>query len=81
MAISGRVVVVNAGRNEQQGSPRDPDAAPASRGVADVIGWAGIIAGDRDGTAVAPDPAQVTHAQAGVSPNLNSNFGRKANMA
>ena len=45
LAISDRVVVMNAGRIEQIGSPEDIYDRPASRFVADFVGSANMLAG------------------------------------
>ena len=64
LAISDRVVVMNAGRIEQQGSPRDLYTTPASHFVADFIGSANILPGQWDGTAISLGSARVPHEQA-----------------
>jgi len=63
LAISDRVVVMNAGRIEQQGSPAELYARPASRFVADFIGSANILSGSYDGRIITLGTAQFAHAQ------------------
>ena len=63
LAISDRVVVMNAGRIEQIGPPRELYCRPASRFVADFIGSANILPGAWDGAQVRLGPARFDHAQ------------------
>ena len=63
LAISDRVVVMNSGRIEQQGTPRDLYARPVSHFVADFIGSANIVPGEYDGTDIALGDARIPHAQ------------------
>ena len=63
LAISDRVVVMNAGRIEQQGSPRDLYARPASHFVADFIGSANTVPGRYDGQAIHLAELRIAHAQ------------------
>lgn len=60
MVLSDRIVVMDGGRIVQQGAPRDIYAHPATRFVADFIGFENIITGkveERDGErfSVVPD--------------------------
>ncbi|MDQ3823757.1 MAG: ABC transporter ATP-binding protein [Actinomycetota bacterium] len=57
LAMSDRVAVMNAGRIEQLGPPREIYDRPATRFVADFIGETNFI--DRDGATVAVRPEQV----------------------
>ena len=57
LAMSDRVAVMNGGRIEQLGRPREIYDRPATRFVADFIGETNFI--DRDGTTVAVRPEQV----------------------
>jgi ABC-type Fe3+/spermidine/putrescine transport system ATPase subunit len=57
LAMSDRVVVMNAGRIDQLGPPREIYDRPATRFVADFIGETNFI--DRDGATVAVRPEQV----------------------
>jgi len=52
LAISDRIVVMNAGRIEQLGGPEELYTAPASRFVADFIGSANFLRGSYDGSHV-----------------------------
>ncbi len=63
LAISDRVVVMNAGRIEQQGSPRDLYTRPVSHFVADFIGSANILRGRYDGQMIEMAGARVPHRQ------------------
>lgn len=63
LAISDRVVVMNAGRIEQIGSPRDLYARPASHFVADFIGSANTVPGHYDGRVIHLGDARLSHAQ------------------
>ncbi len=63
LAISDRVVVMNAGRIEQQGSPRELYARPATHFVADFIGSANSVPGHYDGQAIHLGNARIAHAQ------------------
>jgi iron(III) transport system ATP-binding protein len=56
MALSDRVVVMNAGRVQQVGTPFEIYARPANRFVADFIGRVNFL----DGRAVAAGPSGVT---------------------
>jgi ABC-type Fe3+/spermidine/putrescine transport system ATPase subunit len=57
LAMSDRVAVMNAGRIEQVGAPREIYDFPASPFVADFIGETNFI--DEDGTTVAVRPERV----------------------
>jgi ABC-type Fe3+/spermidine/putrescine transport system ATPase subunit len=57
LAMSDRVAVMNAGRIEQLGPPREIYDTPATRFVADFIGETNFI--DRNGATVAVRPEQV----------------------
>jgi ABC-type Fe3+/spermidine/putrescine transport system ATPase subunit len=57
LAMSDRVAVMNAGRVEQIGTPRDIYDSPASPFVADFIGETNFI--EQDGTTVAVRPERV----------------------
>lgn len=63
LAISDRVVVMNAGRIEQIGSPRDLYARPASHFVADFIGSANTVPGHYDGRVIHLGDARLSHSQ------------------
>ncbi len=63
LAISDRVVVMNSGRIEQQGSPRDLYARPSSHFVADFIGSANILPGQYDGRVIQLGTARIPHVQ------------------
>jgi iron(III) transport system ATP-binding protein len=63
LAISDRVVVMNAGRIEQIGTPRELYRKPATRFVADFIGSANIVSGQWDGTNVRLGSAVFAHSQ------------------
>ena len=63
LAISDRVVVMNAGRIEQQGSPSELYARPASHFVADFIGSANIVPGRYDGQMISLGAMQFPHKQ------------------
>jgi ABC-type Fe3+/spermidine/putrescine transport system ATPase subunit len=65
--MSDRVAVMNAGRIEQLGRPRDIYDRPATRFVADFIGETNFIA--KDGGTVAVRPEQVQLARAGAAAN------------
>ncbi|HEY3685356.1 MAG TPA: ABC transporter ATP-binding protein [Streptosporangiaceae bacterium] len=59
MVLSDRIVVMSGGRIQQVGAPREIYTAPATRFVADFVGYENIIAGtvaDRDGTRIAVRP-------------------------
>jgi ABC-type Fe3+/spermidine/putrescine transport system ATPase subunit len=62
--MSDRVAVMNRGRIEQLGPPREIYDAPASRFVADFIGETNFIS--RDGLVVAVRPEQVEVGAAGA---------------
>jgi spermidine/putrescine transport system ATP-binding protein len=64
LAMSDRVAVMNRGRIEQLGPPREIYDAPASRFVADFIGETNFIS--RDGLVVAVRPEQVEVGAAGA---------------
>src|ERR671915_861416 len=57
LAMSDRVAVMNAGRIEQVGTPREIYDTPASPFVADFIGETNFV--ERDGTTVAVRPERV----------------------
>ncbi len=63
LAISDRVVVMNQGRIEQAGPPRELYHRPASRFVADFVGSANMAPGHWDGAAVTLGGAVFAHAQ------------------
>lgn len=63
LAISDRVVVMNAGRIEQQGKPRELYHRPASHFVADFIGSANILPGRFDGQRIELGNAIIPHVQ------------------
>ncbi len=63
LAISDRVVVMNSGRIEQQGTPRDLYARPVSHFVADFIGSANIVPGEYDGSDIVLGDARIPHTQ------------------
>jgi len=63
LAMSDRVVVMNAGRIEQLGPPREIYDAPASRFVADFIGETNFI--ERDGSTIAVRPEAIELARNG----------------
>ncbi len=63
LAISDRVVVMNSGRIEQVGSPRELYRSPATRFVADFIGSANIVPGRWDAGKVTLGPASFEHDQ------------------
>jgi iron(III) transport system ATP-binding protein len=63
LAISDRVVVMNAGRIEQIGSPRELYCQPASHFVADFIGAANVLRGVWDGKMVQLGQARYHHVQ------------------
>jgi ABC-type Fe3+/spermidine/putrescine transport system ATPase subunit len=67
LAMSDRVAVMNAGRIEQLGPPREIYDRPATRFVADFIGETNFI--DRDGATVAVRPEQVQLARGGPADN------------
>ena len=67
LAMSDRVAVMNGGRIEQLGRPREIYDRPATRFVADFIGETNFI--DRDGATVAVRPEQVQLARAGAAGN------------
>jgi ABC-type Fe3+/spermidine/putrescine transport system ATPase subunit len=67
LAMSDRVAVMNAGRVEQLGRPREIYDRPATRFVADFIGETNFI--DKDGDTVAVRPEQVQLARTGASDN------------
>ena len=73
LAISDRVIVMNGGKIEQIGSPRDIYNRPVSRFVADFVGSANMIEGavkamNADGSAVFETRAGTTiHAASGVA--------------
>jgi len=57
LAMSDRVAVMNVGRIEQLGSPREIYDAPATRFVADFIGETNFI--ERDGSTIAVRPEAI----------------------
>jgi ABC-type Fe3+/spermidine/putrescine transport system ATPase subunit len=59
LAMSDRVVVMNAGRIEQLGRPREIYDRPATRFVADFIGETNFISRNGDTIAVRPEQVQV----------------------
>ncbi|MDX2376362.1 ABC transporter ATP-binding protein [Microbacterium sp. LRZ72] len=62
-AISDRVVIMNGGRIEQAGTPREIFSAPSSRYVADFIGYENILEIDQvspDGTSGSAGELQFT---------------------
>jgi iron(III) transport system ATP-binding protein len=63
LAISDRVVVMNAGKIEQIGPPRELYCHPATRFVADFIGAANILRGEWDGAQLHLGPARFDHVQ------------------
>ncbi len=63
LAISDRVVVMREGKIEQDGSPHQLYAAPATRFVADFIGSANFIPAHYDGSAVTLPGYSVPHQQ------------------
>jgi len=67
MAISDRVVVMREGAIEQQGTPHELYARPASRFVADFIGSANFLPGEFDGVNIDLLGYQLPHRQDGVS--------------
>lgn len=69
-ALSDKIIVMRAGRIEQQGAPTEIYARPASAYVADFIGGAACLPGEvlsRDGTRLAIDTALGRHVVPGVS--------------
>jgi iron(III) transport system ATP-binding protein len=63
LAISDRVVVMNAGRIEQQGTPRELYQTPATHFVADFIGSANIVPGHYADGLVHLGEARIAHQQ------------------
>ncbi len=63
LAISDRVVVMNAGRIEQQGTPRELYQTPATHFVADFIGSANIVSGHYADGLVHLGEARIPHRQ------------------
>ncbi len=63
LAISDRVVVMRDGAIEQQGSPHELYARPATRFVADFIGSANFLTGRYDGSDVEVRGYRFPHAQ------------------
>ncbi len=63
LAISDRVVVMNAGVIEQIGAPHELYTRPASRFVADFIGSANFLPGNYDGEAIEVLGYRQPHAQ------------------
>jgi iron(III) transport system ATP-binding protein len=63
LAISDRVVVMRDGHIEQQGSPHELYAHPATRFVADFIGSANFLPGSYDGQAFEVMGYRVAHRQ------------------
>jgi ABC-type Fe3+/spermidine/putrescine transport system ATPase subunit len=63
LAMSDRVAVMNKGRIEQLGAPREIYDAPATRFVADFIGETNFI--ERSGSTIAVRPEQVQVAREG----------------
>jgi ABC-type Fe3+/spermidine/putrescine transport system ATPase subunit len=64
LAMSDRVVVMNLGRIEQLGSPREVYDAPATRFVADFIGDTNFI--ERDGSIFAVRPERIAISRNGA---------------
>jgi spermidine/putrescine transport system ATP-binding protein len=65
LAMSDRVVVMNVGRIEQLGSPREVYDAPATRFVADFIGDTNFI--ERDGATYAVRPERISISRNGAT--------------
>src|SRR5690606_17294392 len=63
LAISDRVVVMRDGAIEQQGSPHELYARPATRFVADFIGSANFLTGRYDGSDVEVRGYRFPHAR------------------
>ncbi len=63
LAISDRVVVMRDGHIEQQGTPHELYAHPATRFVADFIGSANFVPGTYDGEAIEVMGYRVPHRQ------------------
>jgi iron(III) transport system ATP-binding protein len=63
LAISDRVVVMNAGRIEQAGPGRELYHRPTSRFVADFVGAANLLPGEWNGQRVTLGEATFDHAQ------------------
>jgi len=70
LAMSDRVVVMNRGRIEQLGRPREIYDRPATRFVADFIGETNFFEHSGSLVAVRPEQVQIARSMAGTSPAL-----------
>ncbi|UQN08957.1 ABC transporter ATP-binding protein [Deinococcus sp. QL22] len=59
LALSDRIVIMRAGRIEQQGTPEEVYARPTTPFVADFMGWQNILA-----AAAVPEPLRRSHPEA-----------------